>query len=730
MHADQSISQISPRSENIPNFDDAALGHHHSSSSVAAERIALRTTALRYNETEAVNVASNGLDSQSVVNESDNAAKSRVMRSASPILHDDEHTSKINSLELEPPIGLDAIASKASNGASGRYFNLIQPTSTLSKSHIEAAAQSMTGDAPHARSDRSSSFLLRRGPRLISSTSPSRPPVSTMSHANASTSIRPTLVTPTTSIEMQTAIGPNHGRQNPNPDIQDIITGIVKLLNGNVNVHANTQQQPSRRPHTRINNRGPPRISDVQPLPPNIDENIEYEQQQPTPAATMLPPVAPYPFDRPDGPNRPFLSGVPLPEQIVPVSNNNNYRPGFISQPQQQLPQQQNRPPWQRPRPRPPIISNPNRRPILTPPPYKFTSRPVQELRPPEIDPIPTSSQISTAEYEEKIPSNTNSSFENSELLANEQMPAATNESAPTVPPSPSKDELTKKKDKLKKPITLPVLNSPSKSPEISATTSTATMKTIIQTASEVHSSQLIASSTPSIEPSEQLFTKKLQSIVISSASTQKTPELFQPTIQSTSSNTINVLPVSANTRKTTQNIAMPTQSMPNVGHPSNFPTFHPRPGIVLDDPEFKPGSHARPSATATKPLNVQPTRVHPSNLPPGYGEIFDVTLSAIQGPGNGGANSGLQTINIKPFGAANNGNDIIITAAGDESFVSIDGKRTYINLFGESTEAPNQLPLATKATAPITAAKTASIQPTKTVTSFRQPKTNLFQLH
>lgn len=718
MHADQLISQISPKSENIPNFDEAAPGHQQPSSSVEADRIALKTTAVRYNDTQTINDASNGLDSLNVANESENAAKSRVLRSALPVLHDDEQASKINLLELEPPIELDALANKPSNGASGRYFNLIQPTSTLSKHHIDAAAQSMTGDAAHARSYRSSSFLSKRGPRLIPSTSPSRPPVSTTSHANATTSIKPTLVTPTNSIEMQTAVGPNHGRQNPNPDIQDIITGIVKLLNGNVNVHANTQPQPSRRPHTRINNRGPPRISDVQPLPPNIDENIEYEQSQPTPASTMRPPMAPYPFDRPEGPIRPFLSGVPLPEQIVPASNNNNYRPGFISQ-QQQSPQQQNRPPWQRPRPRPPIISNPNRRPILTPPPYKFTSRPVQELRPPDIDPIPTSSQISPAEHDEKAPPNTNSSFENTDLLANEQLPAATNESASTASPTPSKEEFSKKKDKLKKPITMPVVISPTKSAEVSAVTTTPTMKTIIHTSSEVHSSQLIASSTPSIEPSEQLFSKKSQSIVTSSASTQKTPELFQPTTQSTSSSNINVPLASANTRKTSHDIATPTQSTPNVALPSNFPTFHPRPGIVLDDPEFKPGGHARPSATATKPFNIQPTRVHPSNLPPGYGEIFDVTLSAIQGPGNGGANSGLQTINIKPFGAANNGNDIIITAAGDESFVSIDGKRTYINLFGESTEPPNQLPLATKVTAAVTAAKTASIQPTKTVRTF-----------
>ncbi|KAJ8960131.1 hypothetical protein NQ318_003850 [Aromia moschata] len=63
------------------------------------------------------------------------------------------------------------------------------------------------------------------------------------------------------------------GRQ-ANPDIQDIITGIVKLLNGNVNVQANTAPamgRPLRPLSTRINNRGPPRITDIPALPPDFD---------------------------------------------------------------------------------------------------------------------------------------------------------------------------------------------------------------------------------------------------------------------------------------------------------------------------------------------------------------------------------------------------------------------------------------------------------------------------
>lgn len=60
-----------------------------------------------------------------------------------------------------------------------------------------------------------------------------------------------------------------------NPDIQDILTGLVKLLHGNVKVQTNTAPPGSGRPlrpvSTRINNRGPPRITDVPALPPDFD---------------------------------------------------------------------------------------------------------------------------------------------------------------------------------------------------------------------------------------------------------------------------------------------------------------------------------------------------------------------------------------------------------------------------------------------------------------------------
>ena len=162
--------------------------------------------------------------------------------------------------------------------------------------------------------------------------------------------IRPTAVHPPI---FATTDFKDQGRQNS--EIQNIITGIVKLLNGNVNVQANTQLLNGRpRPMaSRINNRGPPRITDI-PSVPDYDKPITPPSLPFHP--TKIPP--PYPFDRPHGVN--------LPEQIVPPMNN---RP--LIRPI---------PPWQRPRPRP----NPNRRPNPGLPIYKPTLIPPPDI--PEDD--------------------------------------------------------------------------------------------------------------------------------------------------------------------------------------------------------------------------------------------------------------------------------------------------------------------------------------------------------
>lgn len=635
----------------------------------------------------------------------------RVERSASPILHNNEIPSNINLVDGSAQNHIDPVNKKIDD-QSGRYFSLIQPTSTIGNTFDDtddSLSDGMTANSENREDEEDfmeQSFLSKRGPRLIPSGSPSSRQIF-LSETTSTASIKPSSVTQTVS-PTATEDVTDLARQNSNPDIQDIITGIVKLLNGNVNVHANTQPfaPPSRRPYaTRINNRGPPRISDAQPLP---QENI-YEQ---APGSTIRP-QPPYPFDRPDGPIRPFLTGVPLPEQIVPSSNNNNYRPSFISQ------TQQGRPPWQRPRPRPPIQTNGNRRPILTPPPYKFGTRPTpteQSLL--EEESIPTTSSASDS-VELDRPINTTLTYEVTEPLETEEFVLETNQT------NPSKEELSKKKDKFKKPSISSNLNQ-----KIDATKtmnpSSMIMKTIIQTTSEIHTSQHIPSSeilsTPTfvesslIEPSDDFNSYKIATDDTTVSSTTETPPLTTSTSSVTSvENNYSRLPVIEPVKSSSISSQLESQSSAPIIPPS----FHPRPGIVLDDPEFKPGGHARPQSKYFD--KIQPSRsvqtqhapqsTLPPGLPPGYGEIFDVTLSAIQGPGTG--KDQVQTINIKPYGVG--GGDIIVSASGDDSFVSIDGKRTYINLFGEQTAPPNQIDFDKKPATSLPA-KPQAIQPTKSV--------------
>lgn len=74
-----------------------------------------------------------------------------------------------------------------------------------------------------------------------------------------------------------------------------------------------------------------------------------------------------------------------------------------------------------------------------------------------------------------------------------------------------------------------------------------------------------------------------------------------------------------------------------DTANPSGFPYFpyRPRPGIVLDDTDYKPGVHRHRPPIITRPPIGQ------------IGEIFDVTVSAIQGPGG---SSGGQNSPGKPF--------------------------------------------------------------------------------
>lgn len=259
--------------------------------------------------------------------------------------NDDELKSSAEPIILHRTTGIDDLTSYKNvadvletndveySGRRDGYY--IQPSSTIKTEGENDAFNAFTnsGEVKGAPQGRSIPLLE---PQEIS-------PSATMAQNIVTPSLRPG----------------QQGRQ-ANPDIQDIITGIVKLLNGNVNVQANTapaMARPLRPLSTRINNRGPPRITDVPVLPPDFD--VPAPPLPPPPLSQMTPPVSttrlptPYPFDIPPqntSPIKPFVSGVPLPEQIVPSGSNKRpglYRPVTIS-------------PWNRPPHRRP----PQRRPI------------------------------------------------------------------------------------------------------------------------------------------------------------------------------------------------------------------------------------------------------------------------------------------------------------------------------------------------------------------------------
>lgn len=86
----------------------------------------------------------------------------------------------------------------------------------------------------------------------------------------------------------------------------------------------------------------------------------------------------------------------------------------------------------------------------------------------------------------------------------------------------------------------------------------------------------------------------------------------------------------------------------------NNYP-YRPRPGIVLDD-----------TLDYTKKQTFAIQRPHASIRHPQIGDIFDVTVSAIQGPG-GGSGDGVR-VSVNP----NGGEDVILTSAVEGRIIEL----------------------------------------------------------
>ncbi|XP_076180428.1 calcium-binding EGF-like domain-containing protein pawn [Ptiloglossa arizonensis] len=496
------------------------------------------------------------------------------------------------------------------------------------------------------------------------------------------------------------------GQRQANPDIQDIITGIVKLLNGNVNVAANTVRPLRPIQATRINNRGPPRISDVPPLPPDFD----------TPGMNPPPPPDhPYPFEKPPAPDRPvvnqlpperpirpFVNGVPLPEQIVPQGN----RPWT----------------WNRP--------GGNRRPI---PPYKplppsldstFHREKEQEDKHQDKVHFDSPNESSTKQEENDQNETTTNGMEHSTKAHDEEVrqkerndtrivekPIGENTTkksdtenpvkkenkhqSPAKENQPSNESTTTtvrpeanhsnrvndtKHDDSPKPV-IPLEIKPTKSSKISDTmtktsTKSYTTSTLsVETSSSVHTIQPTATTTTTIATNDDTYNPGPGgSITVVALEPSKSSDT-ENTSTATSVPTDN-LPSSftrspSTVEKTTIHTPVSNTFAKNPA-PTDRYAYRPRPGIVLDDTLDYTGSQG---------LATQRPYAPPRHPP--LGDIFDVTVSAIQGPGGGGGGSA-EGVRV-PINAGSA--DVILTSAVEgQGFVSIDGKRTYLNLF-ENTD-------------------------------------------
>ncbi|XP_020285249.1 uncharacterized protein LOC109855390 isoform X2 [Pseudomyrmex gracilis] len=490
------------------------------------------------------------------------------------------------------------------------------------------------------------------------------------------------------------------GRQ-ANPDIQDIITGIVKLLNGNVNVAANTVRPLRPIQATRINNRGPPRISDVPPLPPDFD----------TPGMNPPPPPPsshPYPFERtsapllnqlpPERPVRPFISGVPLPEQVVPPwswdfsHNSTSYRDKENAQynlkPESETPQESSTIKKDASNQETPIKDNDINNHTSNVNGDKDRVEPMTMTNDSATQNITRKSEVEESTKKHHVtkfqPPSKEINSEQTLILGVATTDYVASTHTARLP------ELSK---------TLTTLNSQGTKSSKNDEKASATIKeekpfekTTISTASKT-SMKTFSTSTLNIETSSSIK-------VIESTSTKAILRPTATTVES-SINTkpyVYLEPSSVSDIEYTEPISTISTPTPTDGLPASYTKssttmeksvvhstvstftkttestqrYRPRPGIVLDD-----------TLDYTTAQGLPSQRPYASSRHPSLGDIFDVTVSAIHGPGGSTGDSIRVSLN-------SGSNDVILTSAvGGEGFVSIDGKRTYINLFDNTDRTP-----------------------------------------
>ncbi|KAL0108384.1 hypothetical protein PUN28_015136 [Cardiocondyla obscurior] len=490
------------------------------------------------------------------------------------------------------------------------------------------------------------------------------------------------------------------GQRQANPDIQDIITGIVKLLNGNVNVAANTVRPLRPIQATRINNRGPPRISDVPPLLTDFD----------TPGMSPPPPPPsshPYPFEKPpaldkplERPIRPFISGVPLPEQVVPPwswdSSHSNRRPA---------------PPYKPSLPS--LDSSFHRDKNLSTTEHSYDLKPESETPHESFTIKKDASHQETLENKDSKNNTRNSSADKNRVETSAANESTTQNATKKIEHeestkkhhlihkyhTPSKENKINSEETLILGLATNIVSAhTTQRVESSVTSSNDHIKITKPSKSEEKLSTVPKGEKPIEKTTSKIFSTSTLNIETSSSvqviETTSTKTL-RPTATTVKSSVDSHFGVALEPSRTsdiefiesTSSVSTPTDGLPTTYSTSSItmeksevvrPTtsiakntesterYRPRPGIVLDDTLDYTGAQKLPSQ---RPYT-------PSRIVPSLGDVFDVTVSAIQGPGGSSGESIRVSLNSA-------GGDVILTSAvGGEGFVSIDGKRTYLNLF------------------------------------------------
>ncbi|XP_063879067.1 uncharacterized protein LOC135110561 isoform X1 [Scylla paramamosain] len=487
-----------------------------------------------------------------------------------------------------------------------------------------------------------------------------------------------------------------HRRSDSSPGIDDIIQGIVDLLGGNVKVTA--AEEPNTRlttfgggvyTSTRINNRGPPRFTNLPfellssvlptrlPIRPPVTPPSATHPGRPHFVANTRPPfLAPLPPSlatraSPVVP-KPFATGIPLPVDLLPPAPISDLPPEVVTtSPAGSI--SEDTPPAAVPSTTSILLTSSTSQPTLTTSTSSLSTLTSQfsELSTPSpSSPSPTSPPPTTTSLtsSSSTPSSTTTTSESTTVSS----PSTTPSSRPT-PAGPSEKPGTKVTEAV-----TPQSNTADDSP----TPASDTLTTSQAPGSTSNPQEAAPPRKPSPAPT-MLEPSMLESSVTTVASFTEAslPSPTTSTQASLSSPTITTTVTTADAGPGPPPQATPPLLPPSRPQPPAVATFAPRPGMVIDDHQYRPGEVI--------------TGVGVPHVMPAAGDVFDVTVSAHHGYGSS------PNTYRPPYGppepqalpAGSTEGLLVNPAAGPDNFVSIDGRKTYFDLFPAATQLQQQQP-------------------------------------